>query len=188
MRNPDESPLVAQALLPIGKGRSYGTQFLLRQQQWAHFFGWVSYSLLRSERQDAPGLAWRLFDYDQTHVFTALGSYDLGAGFEVGARFRAATGYPRTPVTGAYYNSSTNTYEPIFGAHNSIRIPAFYSLDVRFAKRLKIARTELEIYLDVQNVTNHANPEEIVYNTTYTQRGYITGLPILPVLGARWSW
>jgi TonB family protein len=188
MRNPDESPLVAQALLPIGKGRSYGTQFLLRQQQWAHFFGWVSYSLLRSERQDAPGLSWRLFDYDQTHVFTALGSYDLGAGFEVGARFRAATGYPRTPVTGAYYNSSTNTYEPIFGAHNSIRIPPFISVDVRVAKRFKLGRTEAEVYLDVQNVTNHANPEEIVYNTTYTQQGYITGLPILPVLGARWSW
>jgi TonB family protein len=188
MRNPDESPLVAQALLPIGKGRSYGTQFLLRQQTWAHFFGWVSYSLLRSERQDAPGLAWRLFDYDQTHVFTALGSYDLGAGFEVGARFRAATGYPRTPVIGAYYSASINTYEPIFGAHNSIRIPPFLSLDVRVAKRFKIDRTEAEVYLDVQNVTNHSNPEEIVYNTTYTQQGYITGLPILPVLGARWSW
>lgn len=188
MRNPDESPLVAQALLPIGKGRSYGTQLLLRQQKVGRFFGWVSYSLLRSERQDAPGLEWRLFDYDQTHVFTALGSYDLGAGFEVGARFRAATGYPRTPVIGAYYDSSTKVYEPIFGAHNSIRIPAFYSLDVRLAKRFKLGRTELEIYLDVQNVTNHANPEEIVYNTTYTQRGYITGLPILPVVGARWSW
>jgi TonB family protein len=188
MRNPDESPLVGQALLPIGKGRSYGTQFLLRQQPWKHFFGWVSYSLLRSEREDAPGLAWRLFDYDQTHVFTALGSYDLGAGFEVGARFRAATGYPRTPVIGAYYNTGTNAYEPIFGAHNSIRIPPFISLDVRLAKRFKIARTDAEIYLDVQNVTNHANDEEIVYNTTYTQRGYITGLPVLPVLGARWSW
>jgi TonB family protein len=188
MRNPEESPLVAQALLPIGKGRSYGAQFLLRQQKVGRFFGWVSYSMLRSERQDAPGLEWRLFDYDQTHVFTALGSYDLGAGFEVGARFRTSTGYPRTPVIASYYNSGTNTYEPIFGAHNSIRIPAFYSLDVRVAKKFKIDRTDLEVYLDVQNVTNHSNPEEIVYNTTYTQRGYITGLPILPVLGARWSW
>jgi hypothetical protein len=91
-------------------------------------------------------------------------------------------------VIGAYYSASINTYEPIFGAHNSIRIPPFLSLDVRVAKRFKIARTEAEVYLDVQNVTNHSNPEEIVYNTTYTQQGYITGLPILPVLGARWSW
>jgi hypothetical protein len=53
---------------------------------------------MRSERQDHPDSSWRLFDYDQTHVFTALGSCDLGLGFDVGARFRYATGFPRTPV------------------------------------------------------------------------------------------
>jgi hypothetical protein len=152
------------------------------------FFGWVSYSILRSERKDAPGLAWRLFDYDQSHVFTALGSYDLGKGFEIGLRFRFATGYPRTPVLGAYYDAQTNTYQPIFGEHNSLRIPSFASLDARFAKHFKINRMDGEVYLDVQNVTDHSDPEEIVYNTNYTQRGYITGFPILPVIGARLSW
>ena len=105
MRSQAESPLLAHALDQTGIGRSYGTQFLLRQQQVGRFFGWVSYSILRSERKDAPGLGWRLFDYDQSHVFTALGSYDLGRGFEVGLRFRFATGYPRTPVQGAYFDA-----------------------------------------------------------------------------------
>ncbi len=205
VRSQSQSPTLAHALDQIGTGRAYGTQFLLRQQQIGRFFGWISYSILRSERKDAPGLDWRLFDYDQTHVFTALGSYDLGAGFEAGIRFRYATGYPRTPVVGAvgaaangvspitgqgaYSNNATNIYEPIFGAHNSIRIPAFASVDARVAKRVHLGnRSELEIYLDVQNVTNHLNPEEIVYNTNYTQRGYITGFPILPVVGARLTW
>jgi hypothetical protein len=143
---------------------------------------------MRSERKDAPNLDWRLFDYDQTHVFTALGSYDLGAGFEFGLRFRYATGYPRTPVVGAYFVPSTGLYQPLFGPQNSIRIPEFISLDARLAKRFKIGKTEAEVYLDVQNVTNHGNPEEIVYNTNFSQRGYITGLPVLPVVGARWSW
>jgi hypothetical protein len=188
-RSESDSPLVAHALEQQGIGRNYGTQFLLRQQQIHHFFGWISYSILRAERKDAPNLDWRLFDYDQSHVFTAVGAYDLGSGFETGLRFRFATGYPRTPVVSAFYDSSTNTYEPIFGPHNSIRIPPFVSLDVRFAKRFKLGnKTELEAYLDVQNVTNHSNPEEIVYNPTYTQRGYITGFPILPVVGARFAW
>ena len=74
----------------------------------------------------------------------------------------------------------------MFGAHNSIRIPPFVSLDARLAKQLQARRkSDVEVYLDVQNVTDHANPEEIVYNPTYTQRGYITGFPILPVIGAR---
>jgi TonB family protein len=188
VRSQAESPLLAHALDQIGIGRSYGTQFLLRQQQIGRFFGWVSYSILRSQRKDAPYLDWRMFDYDQTHVFTALGSYDLGAGFEVGLRFRYATGYPRTPVVGAFLDAKTNTYEPIFGPHNSTRIPPFSALDGRVAKHFKWNRADGEVYLDVQNVTNHSNPEEIVYNTNYTQRGYITGFPILPVVGARLTW
>ncbi|HEY8088294.1 MAG TPA: TonB-dependent receptor, partial [Polyangiaceae bacterium] len=188
-RSESNSPLVGQALVQQGIGRSYGTQFLLRQQQVGRFFGWISYSIMRSERRDAPDLAWRLFDYDQSHVFTAVGSYDLGKGFETGLRFRFATGYPRTPVISAYYDASTATYEPAFGAHNSTRIPPFVSVDARVAKRFKLGpKSELEVYLDVQNVTNHTNPEEIVYNPTYTQRGYISGFPILPVVGARYAW
>ena len=183
-----ESPLLAQALEQTGIGRAYGTQFLLRQQQVGRFFGWVSYSILRSERKDAPTLDWRLFDYDQSHVFTALGSYDLGAGFEVGLRFRFATGYPRTPVLGSFYDSTRHTFEPIFGEHNSIRIPSFVSLDARVAKHFKYGRIDGEVYLDVQNVTDHSNPEEIVYNPSYKQRGYITGFPVLPVIGARVTW
>jgi TonB family protein len=188
-RSESESPLVGHALEQQGIGHSYGTQFLLRQQTLGRFFGWVSYSILRSERKDAPDKDWRLFDYDQTHVLTAVGSYDLGLGFEVGLRFRYASGYPRTPVVGSYYDASTLTYEPAFGAHNAVRVPPFVSLDVRFAKRFRFGgKTEAEVYLDVQNVTNHSNPEEIVYDPTYTQRGYITGFPILPVLGGRLAW
>jgi TonB family protein len=188
VRTSGDSPIISASLDQAGIGRSYGTQLLVRQQLWAHFFGWISYSILRSERKDAPDLDWRLFDFDQSHVFTAIGSYDFGHGFEAGARFRFATGYPRTPVVGAYFNGSTDTYEPIFGAQNSIRIPPFYALDLRVSKRFKLGSTVLETYLDVQNVTNHSNPEEIVYNTNYTQKSYITGLPILPVIGARFSW
>ncbi len=187
-RSESESPLVGQALLQTGIGRSYGTQFLIRQETIGPFSGWISYTISRSERQDAPNLSWRLFDYDQPHVFTAVGSYDLGKGWDVGTRFRFSSGYPRTPVIGAYYDANTDTYEPLFGYHNSIRIPDFYALDVRGAKRFKVGREEVEIFLDIQNVTNHQNPDEIVYNPTYTQRGYINGLPILPNLGARVTW
>jgi TonB family protein len=186
-RNPVPSPLVAEALVGIGVGRSYGAQFLVRKSLAGGFFGWIAYTLLRAERQDAPNTAYRLFDFDQTHVLTALAAYQLGKGFDVSARFRYATGYPRTPVTGSYYDARRNIYEPELGPKNSIRIPDFWQLDVRFSKRFTFGTNELEVYLDVQNVTNHQNPEEIVYNPDYTQKSYINGLPILPVLGARFG-
>jgi hypothetical protein len=188
VRNPLASPAAGAALVQTGQGRAYGTQFLLRYDLVEHFFGWLSASLIRSERTDPDG-SWRLFDFDQSFVFTALGSYDLGRGFEVGSRFRYSTGYPRTPVYAASIDERVDGYSPMFGPHNSIRIPGFYSFDVRLAKRFKFAqKSEFELYLDVQNVTNHSNAEEIVYNFNYTRRAYITGLPILPVVGGKLTW
>ena len=87
-RNILPSPPVARALTQDGVGRSYGGQVLLRQELARGFFGWITYSLIRSERRDHPGTDWRLFDFDQTHVFSVLGSYQLGRGYEVGPRFR----------------------------------------------------------------------------------------------------
>ncbi len=187
VRNPSSSPLIARALVDGGEGRSYGAQFLLRHEIAKGFFGWIAYTILRSERKDAGSDEFRLFDYDQTHVLTALASYDLGKGFDIGVRGRYASGYPRTPVVGSYFDARTATYQPILGAKNSIRIPAFAELDVRASKRFKLQSSSLEIYLDVQNVSDRKNPEEIAYNANYTQRRYIEGLPLLPVLGIKWE-
>jgi hypothetical protein len=92
-------------------------------------------------------------------------------------------------VTGAYFDVTTGSYEPFFGRTNSIRIPPFMQADVRLSKRFQMGTAAaVEAYLDVQNVTNRANPEEIVYSPDYSQRQYINGLPILPVVGARLTW
>ncbi len=188
-RSPYSTPIEAQALIQKGLGRAYGGQVLLRQDLSGRFFGWVSYSLVRSERTDGTSPSYRPFDFDQTHVLTVLASYDLGAGFEAGARFRYSSGYPRTPVIAAVYDSRTDSFQPVFGAHNSIRIPAFYEFDARVSKRFSIGNdAKLEVYLDVQNVTDHPNPEEIIYNYNFSRKSYITGLPILPVLGGKLTW
>jgi TonB family protein len=179
------TPPLAQALVEEGEGRVYGGQALLRQELAHGFFGWISYSLMRSERKDHPDTQWRLFDYDQTHVLGILASYDLGSGWQLGSRFRYATGVPRTDVTGSYYDARDDRFEPLFGAHNGIRIPAFYSLDARLEKTLTLAEHRTNIFLDVQNLTNRKNPEEIIYNYDYTSRKYITGLPTLAVVGIR---
>jgi outer membrane receptor protein involved in Fe transport len=179
------SPPVGQSLQQTGIGHSYGGQALLRQELAKGFFGWFTYSLIRSERKDRPTSNWRLFDYDQTHVLALLASYEITRGFLAGARFRYTTGAPRTLVVGAYFNATSQQYEPIFGAQNSIRLPGFYSLDVRLEKAFVLRRLKFNVFADVQNVTNRKNPEEIIYSADYSQRSYITGLPVLAVVGMR---
>ncbi|MBV8760956.1 MAG: TonB-dependent receptor [Deltaproteobacteria bacterium] len=179
------TPPLAHALVEEGIGHVYGGQALLRQELAHGFFGWITYSLIRSERKDHPDTQWRAFDYDQTHILGVLASYDLGAGWQLGGRFRYATGAPRTDVMGSYYDARDDRYEPLFGEHNGIRVPAFFQLDARAEKTLDVSGHRTNIFLDVQNVTNRKNPEEIIYNYDYTSRKYITGLPTLAVLGVR---
>ncbi len=188
VRSPSSSPRLAEALEPDGEGESIGVQLLARRELANGVFGWVSYTLSRSERTDGPGQAARRFDFDQTHVLTALVSWDLGRGFELGARFRYATGAPRTPVIGTYFDNRTDQYQPMFGAHNSDRLPAFVQIDARLAKRFTIEGRDGEAYLDLQNVTDRTNAEEYVYSTDFAARGVLRGLPVLPVVGARFSW
>src|SRR5690606_26099486 len=77
-----------------GSGRVYGTEWMLKYKADKRFFGWLTYTLSRSERRANPDDAQRLFDFDQTHIASILGSYQLGAGWELGARFRLVSGVP----------------------------------------------------------------------------------------------
>ena len=49
-----------------GKGYVYGGEIMLRHNWTDRFFGWVSYSVSRSMRNDGPGTEYRVFDQDQT--------------------------------------------------------------------------------------------------------------------------
>src|SRR5262249_36492675 len=133
-----------------------------------------------------PDTAWRPFDYDQTHVLGVLASYDLGHGWQAGARFRYATGVPRTDAMASYFDARDDRFQPLFSpVDNGIRVPAVYQLDARLERSLTISGHRTNLFVDVQNVTNRKNPEEIIYNYDYTIRKYITGLPTLAVIGAR---
>ncbi len=183
VRSAELSPLVAHALDQSGEGRTFGVQALVRQDPWHGIGGWIAYSLSRSQRRrgDEP---WRLFDFDQTHVLTALASYQLGD-WSFGARFRYATGAPRTTVVGSTYDARRDVFQPIFGPHNRIRLPAFAQLDLRVDRRFRFPSFALEIYLELQNVLARENAEELAYSFDYSERDVITGLPPLAVAGAR---
>ena len=168
-----------------GVGRVFGGELLLRQELWRNFFGWISYTLSRSERQDHPGEPWRPFQYDQTHILTILGSYKLPYGFQVGLRFRYATGNPYTPVVRAYDDVNSASYVPIYGAPYSGRLPAFTQLDLRVDKSFVYNHWKLTVYLDLQNVTDTTSVEGVTYSFDYRRQRYLEGLPILPVVGAR---
>jgi outer membrane receptor protein involved in Fe transport len=170
----------------IGSGRSYGGELLLRYKPEGRFFGWVAYTLSRSERKDGPGAAYELFDYDQTHILTALGSVKLGRGWQLGARFRYVTGSPYTPNVGGVVDHDAGVYAPLQAAEdNGSRLPAFHQLDLRVDKLWQFESWRLSAYLDLQNAYNRKNTENISYNYDFSQSKPLPGLPILPIIGLR---
>ena len=176
------------AYLNSGIGRIYGGEILLRHRPSSRFFGWLAYTISRSERRDSPASTYRIFQFDQTHILTLIGSYRLGRGWEVGLRFRFVTGNPTTPIIGAVYNGDTGTYTQIPGASYSARNAPFHQLDVRIDKTWTFRRGSLNLFLEVLNVYNNANPEGVQYNYNYTQSTTVTGIPIFPNLGFRYEY
>jgi len=172
----------------VGSGRSYGSELLLRYKpgNGGRFFGWIAYTLSRSERKDADDGDLYRYDYDQTHILTALASYKLGRGWQIGGRFRYVTGSPYTPELGGTVDYDAGTYAPVTSlAQNSRRLPAFHQLDVRVDKTWQFRSWALSAYLDVQNAYNHQNTESIGYNFDYSQTTATHGLPLLPIVGLR---
>jgi outer membrane receptor protein involved in Fe transport len=166
-----------------GKGRAYGGEFLLRHYPHNKFFGWISYTLSRSERLDTLTNKWELYDFDQTHIFTAIAGYNLPLGFDVSARFQYVTGNPTTPIVGSVYDADEGSFSPISGARNSVRNKPFNKLDVRIDKSFIFDTWRMGVYLDVQNVYWADNQEGVQYNYDYTKKSIVTGIPIFPQLG-----
>src|SRR5262249_12267083 len=99
-----------------GRGAVTGLEVRLKNNPTARFFGWLAYTLSRSTREDPPDFATRLFQYDQTHILTMLGSYRLGRGWEFGARFRLISGTLYTPTVLGFLNTDAGVYTPLSGA------------------------------------------------------------------------
>jgi hypothetical protein len=142
---------------------------------------------MRSERMDSGTNEWRLFQYDQTHILTVIGTYQLPRNWQIGGRFRYVTGDPTTPVTNAVLNSSlsSDSYDPIYSSKYSARVPAFHQLDIRLDKTWIYNKWIFNAYVDLQNVYNRANPEQVQFNFNYQKSQYSTGFPIYPIIGLR---
>ncbi|MEM9193038.1 MAG: TonB-dependent receptor, partial [Myxococcota bacterium] len=169
-----------------GIGRIYGAELSARvQPQGRRWFGFLSYTLSRSERRDGPDEPWRLFDFDQTHILNVSAVYRLGAGWEVGGTFRLVTGNPTTPVNSGVRSINAQNYNALSGDINTVRNPYFHRLDLRVEKLWTFDDWKFALYLDIQNVYNATNPEGILYQHDFRQSTEVPGLPIIPSLGVR---
>ena len=108
-------------------------------------------------------------------------------GWEVGVRFRLASGSPSTFFNGGIFDSDADAYIGLPGPVNEERLPLFHQLDIRVDKKFVFKKWILTVYLDIQNVYNFRAKEFVRYNFNFTQRNYVMGLPIIPSIGIKGS-
>jgi len=198
VRNPLlADPQVDQVYVNDGLGRVYGAEMMIRREPIGNFFGWISYTLSKSERQDYPsytdeqladsqgsGNEWYPFSFDQTHILVALGGYQFPLGFNASARFSYVTGNPYTPYSLGVYDIDTDSYTAFQGGDiNSGRLAPYTALDVRMEKTWLFKSAKLDAYVELLNLYKGENPEFVNYNYDYTESESISGLPFIPSIG-----
>jgi TonB family protein len=187
-----------------GDGRAYGVEVIVRHDPAQRFFGWVSYTLSRSSRRDQAtcgetetepdagalgellgyGPCWYRFDFDQTHIFSAQGGYELPYDFAVSAQVQAVTGNPDTGFNAGVYDADGDFYNGFSTTgYNDDRLPPFFQTSLRVDKRWTFQRWQLDTYVDLLNAVRGVNPEFTLYNYDYSEKAYVRGLPFIPNVG-----
>jgi len=185
--NPEFEDLDSAFYTNTGVGRIFGLEFIVRHLPVDRFFGWVSYTLSRSERNDDPDdpdQFWYPYEYDQTHILVATAGYRLPRSWEISAKFQNVTGNPYTPYSGGVADIDQDLYTPYStGDYNSERLPPYLAGHMRIDKIIAFKRVKLDLYLDMLNVVTGENPEFVIYNYDYTESDYLSGLPFIPSPG-----
>ena len=155
--SPDEQQMFIDRLTKPQLGRSYGLEVLLRRAAKSGIFGWVSYTLSRSERYRDG--AYVPYDFDRTHLINVVAGLPLRRNWDFGARLQYQSGKPETTTAG----------------FNTARTAGYVRIDVRVDKRAVYKNWLLDFYVDVTNIA--LLPEEV---TTATVIRYV-----LPTVGVR---
>ncbi len=158
-----------------GKARNVGAELLVKRvtKEWTWL---LSYTLARAERHDGPGKGWRPFELDQRHNLNVAASRTLGP-WRFGARVHAVSGMPYSPVIGSDPDGKP-IYDPYTG-----QLPMFFRLDVRIDRIWQQCWGAVDLYFDLQNITNRRNVEGREADELNQTDVDIRGLPIMPFIG-----
>ena len=139
------------------KGRAYGLELMIRRQAKNGLFGWLSYTLSRSERlregEYVP------YDFDRSHLVNVVAGLPLRRNWDIGLRLQYQSGKPLTTTSG----------------YNTARTAGYVRFDLRVDKRVVWRDWLLDFYVDVTNAA--VLPEEV-------QAGSVIRY-VLPTVGVR---
>ena len=166
-----------------GSGTAHGFELLVKKDGNDKLTGFFSLSVSKARRHnDLTGESFR-FDVDQPVIATLVGQYKQSDTWTWGAKWSYHTGSPYTPVvgTGLYPDGRV---KPVYGAINSLRVPAYHRLDLRLDRKVSPNFTQ---YFELINAYNRKNVSGYSYSPDYKTRDEVYQLPVLVSFGLQYS-
>jgi len=182
-----------------GFARGAELSFTILERSDRPIYGMVSYAFAQARTRDEDGWLWEPWDRRQT--LTLVGGWRIAARWEVGLRWRYASGFPFTPVSNVIRVvedvDGDGIYDPEAGdfythqrdepheVEYSERLPDYHRLDLRVQYSRRYSRVSASYYLDIINAYAQDNVIGWEYNEDYTEREAITGMPLVPSVGVK---
>ncbi|HEY6508720.1 MAG TPA: TonB-dependent receptor [Vicinamibacterales bacterium] len=170
----------------IGTGRAYGVELYAEKRATSagtRLSGWASYTLGRAETT-AYGRTFAA-DYDRRHALSVVSSFRLSRLMELGATFRAQSGFPYTPARDVlpasvedpaaaaagttrripqYDDQGLLVWSADYGDtsnFNTARLPLFARVDMRVTFRPRWSNDRWQFYVEVLNLLNRDNASDV---------------------------
>ncbi|TNE74255.1 TonB-dependent receptor [bacterium] len=161
-----------------GDGRAYGTEFLFQQKLIKDIFATFSYTYVTSEFSGADGILIPS-SWDSRHLISAIFGWKIGKTWELGLKYRYASGAPYTPFDDV---ASQRNYASLgvgvldYTQLNALRLGGFQQLDLRIDKKWNFKKATFDLFLDVTNVFGAVNPAypQYTFQRTEDNSGFAT--------------
>ncbi len=144
-------------LVGLSDGRSYGVELFAQQRLNRGFYGIFALTLYKSEFEDKNG-EFVQSSWNNRYILSVTAGKILKRNWEVGAKFRYTGGTPYTPYD-LPYSSLKSNYSVFpqgiqdYNRLNVNRLKDFYQVDIRVDKKYPFKNFNLNVYLDIQNLT-----------------------------------
>lgn len=157
----------------VGRGRSYGVEFLFQQKLTKNFYGILSYTFFYSEFTGFDRDEYLPSVWDSRHLVSFTGGYQLKKNWEISARWRFAG---ETPFVPADQEASALTYPFIQLDYDRLgeeKLGIFSQLDLRIDKKWNRPKLSFNLFLEAQNVLAQVAPTPPSYTLAVTDNGEI---------------
>lgn len=174
-------PAVYSQLTAGGRAVSRGIEILLQKKLSDSYYGLLSAAISKSKYEDLSG-SWHNRLSDNQFTFSFVAGYKASPEWEFSLRWTYAGGCPYSPINitkSIAANSAVIDQDRI----NTIRYPAYHSLNFRIDKKFFFQSQSIDVYLSVWNAYNRKNVSFYAWNSDQQKIQPIYQWGLMPIFG-----